>query len=199
MIPFLGLVLVALVISDLTYIDVNDSPRIYKRWHSVHSLLSKGLPLFLAMVVILLAFQSITVIRAYYRRGINRRPPKIQTSLEWISENTPGGAAFLVDPLMSEFYIFAERARFVSFNHSPQSAADILEWYQRIELSNGGQPPSIPVARGELQANFYQLDEETIRKIAQDYGLSYYLGLADTQLLFEPVYRDDNITLYAID
>ena len=134
-----------------------------------------------------------------YRRGINYRPPKIQTSLEWINENTPRHAVFLVDPLMSEFYVFAERARFVSFNHSPQSAVDILEWYERIELSNGNQPPGGLVSKGELEANFYHLNEETIRQIAEKFGLSYYLGLADTQLPFEPVYRDDNITLFAID
>jgi hypothetical protein len=199
MIPFLSLVLVALVISDLTYIDVNDSPRIYKRWPSVHLLFSKGLPIFLAMVVILLALQSITVIRASYRRGINRRPSKIQTSLEWIRGNTPRHAVFLVDPLMSEFHVFTERARFVSFKHSPQSAADILEWYERIELSNGSQPLGGLVSKGELQTNFYHLNKETIRQIAEKFGLSYYLGLADTQLPFEPVYRDDNITLFAID
>ncbi|MCK4899488.1 MAG: hypothetical protein KAS38_11960, partial [Anaerolineales bacterium] len=139
MIPFLSLVLVALVISDLTYTKPDDSPRRNKRWYGVQLLLSKGLPLFLAMVLILIAFQSITIIRASYRRGTNRRPTKIQTSLEWISENTPRHAVFLVDALMSEFYVFAERPRFVSFNHSPQSAADILEWYERIELSNGDQ------------------------------------------------------------
>ena len=199
MIPFLTLVLVALVISDLTFIDINDSPRLYKRWPSVHLLISKGLPLFLAIVVILLALQSITIIRASYRRGINRRPPKIQTSLKWISENTPGHAVFLVDPLMSEFYVFAERAELVSFNHSPQSAADILEWYERIEMSNGSQPLDIPLSRGELQDNFYHLNEETIRQMAEDFGLSYYLGLADTQLPFELVYRDSNISLFAID
>ena len=100
---------------------------------------------------------------------------------------------------MSEFYVFAERARFVSFNHSPQSAADILEWYERIEMSNGSQPLDIPLSRGELQTNFYHLDEETIRQIAEKFGLSYYLGLADTDLPFELIYRDDNISLFAIE
>jgi hypothetical protein len=199
MIPFLSLVLVALVISDLTYISSSDSPGISNRRYSVQFLLSKGLPIFLAMIVILLTLQSITIIRTMYRRGINNRPPKIQKSLEWIQEYTPGNAVFLVEPLMSEFYVFAEKAEFVSFNHSPQSAGDILEWYKRIELSNGGQPPSFPVARDELQANFYQLDEDNIRRLAEEYGLSYYLGLTDTQLLFESIYRDENITIFDID
>jgi hypothetical protein len=56
-----------------------------------------------------------------------------------------------------------------------------------------------PVSKDELRNNFYHLDEGSIRDIAEEYGLSYYLGLADSQLPFEPVYQDDNVILYAID
>jgi hypothetical protein len=198
MIPFLGMVMVALIVSDLTYVDLNNSLRIFRRWPSVQDLLSKGLPIFLAMAVILLTWQSIKVIRTMYLRGVNNRPPKILTSLEWISLNTPEQAVFLVDPMISEFYIYAQRAEFVSFNHSPQSAGDILEWYKRIELSNGGQSLRVPVPKGELSTNFYHLEEGSIRHIAQEYGLSYYMGLAEQQLPLEIVYRDDNISLYKI-
>lgn len=199
MVPFLTLVLVALMVSDLTYVNLKDLLRLRKPWHSAQELLSKGVPMFLALAVILLAWHSITVLRTMNQRGQRNRPPKIQTALEWISENTPKQAVFLVDPLLSEFYIYAERAEFVSFNHAPQFAADILEWHERIVLGNAGYPLRAPVSKDELRNNFYHLDEGSIRDIAEEYGLSYYLGLADSQLSFEPVYQDDNVILYAID
>jgi hypothetical protein len=118
---------------------------------------------------------------------------------DWIRENTSEETIFLIDPLIIDFYTFAERARYVSFNHSPQSAGDILEWYERVQLNNNQQTPQIPLSRGELRANFYQLDPGSIRRLGDTYGLSYYLGLANQQLPFEPVYQDDNFTLYAIE
>lgn len=199
MVPFLAMVLVALMVSDLTFVNLKDLLRHRKSWNIAQDLLSRGVPMFLALTVILLAWHSITVLRTMNQRGQRDRPSKIQTALEWISGNTPEQAVFLVDPLILEFYIHAERAEFASFNHAPQYAADILEWHKRIVIVNDGHPLRIPMSKDELRNNFYHLDEGSIRDIAEEHGLSYYLGLADSQLSFEPVYQDDNFTLYAID
>ena len=199
MIPFLGLMLVALVLDQLTYIDFSSHPRIPKNLHWIQPILTKGLPILFALVAILLTLQAIQFLRVKYQRGLHRPPQETRAVFDWIRENTSEETIFLIDPLIIDFYTFAERARFVSFNHSPQSAGDILEWYERVQLNNNQQTPQIPLSRGELQANFYQLDPHSIRWLGDTYGLSYYLGLADQQLPFEPVYQDDNFTLYAIE
>jgi hypothetical protein len=199
MIPFLSALLVALVLNQLTYINLADYPRMQKYLYWAQSLLSRGLPLLFALVAFLLTIQSMRFLQGKYQRGLHRQSSENQIASEWIKDNTPSEAVFLIDPLMNEFYTYANRARFVSFNHSPQSAADVLEWFERITLSNGNQQPRIPVARGEIQENFYDLNVELIQQLVDEYGLNYYLGQAGQQLPFEQVYRDDNFTLYMID
>ena len=122
-------------------------------------------------------------------------------ALEWISENTPKDAIFLVDPTMSDFYIYAQRAIFVSWRHSPQSASDILEWYERIKLSNGNRNPE---KRGyssqkELSTNFYHLDDDQIRQIANSHRIGFYLGLPYQQLPFERLYSNSSFAIYKVD
>jgi hypothetical protein len=199
MVPFLSAILVALMLTQLTNLNLADYPRIQKYLYWAQSVISKALPVLFALVAILLTMQSLRFLQGKYQRGLNRRSSENQVANEWIKDNTPKDAVFLIDPLMNEFYTYANRARFVSFNHSPQSAADILEWFERITLSNGNQTPRIPVARGEIQDNFYHLDAQSIQQLGNSYGLDYYLGLAEQQLPFEQVYLDDNFILYKID
>ena len=51
----------------------------------------------------------------------------------------------------------------------------------------------------EVEASFYNLDEEAIRNIAESYGVNYYLGLADKNLPFTVVYSDGHYAVYGID
>jgi hypothetical protein len=97
-----------------------------------------------------------------------------------------------------ELYIYAYRARFVSFSHPPQSAAEILEWYGRLTLINGNQEPSIPPNRGEMQENYSNLEAGLIQDLVDEFGVSYYLGQPGKQLPFLLVYQDDNFALYDI-
>jgi hypothetical protein len=87
--------------------------------------------------------------------------------------------------------MYAQRPQFVSFKHSPQSVADIFEWYNRIELINGDQPNLTPKSKGSLRENFYQLDSLSIQQLADTYRITYYLELSENQLPFERVYVDD--------
>ncbi|GAB4503560.1 MAG: hypothetical protein Fur0043_05520 [Anaerolineales bacterium] len=123
------------------------------------------------------------------------------TTMRWISVNTPRQAVFLINPSILEFYIYAERAVFVTWKTSPQTAPDMLEWYHRLLLCNGGQPPyrSGYASTMELQNNFYALDEEQINRIVQRYDIDYYLGSSQQNLSFERVYSNSSFTLYKID
>jgi hypothetical protein len=199
MVPFLSAVLVALLLNYLTYLNLADIPRIKSNFKWTQSIFSKGLPLLFALIAVLLSLQSLRFLQVKYQRGKLRQNPDSHVVFEWIEDNTDKDVVFLIDPLILDFYLYAQRALFVSFQHSPQSAADILEWYERIELSNGDQSFLTPKAKGILRENFYQLDSLLIQQLADTYGLTYYLGLAKNQLLFERVYADDTFVLYKIE
>ena len=71
----------------------------------------------------------------------------------------------------------------------------------RIILCNGSR---LPEKNGfdsveELQSNFYKLNEEQIRQIADSYGISYYLGLPSQGLSFEMVYSNQSFAVYKIN
>jgi hypothetical protein len=199
LVPFLGLILAALILDRLTKIELSTYPRVPENLHWIQPILQKGLPLLFAIIAVLLTLQSAQFLRAKYYRGMSRPQAETATVFNWIRENTPREAVFLIDPLISDFYINTDRGRFVSLNHSPQSAEDILEWYKRIQLSNKNQPPRMPASREELQSNFYQLDQGAIQQLGDAYGIDYYLGSAGQQLPFEIVYQDAYFSLFAID
>lgn len=121
-------------------------------------------------------------------------------TLEWIAKNTPPEATFLVDPTMSNFYLYAQRAMFVSWKHIPYRNEDILEWYERIKLANGNRSPAGQgfAALVELQDNFYHLDPAQIQAISGRYAIDYYLGNISQDLPFEPVYQNGHFVLYRL-
>jgi hypothetical protein len=198
MVPFLGMVTIALLLNGIANLDFADYPKIPKKIYWIQGILKYGLPALFAIYAIFLVSESRSYVQGKYRRGLNRDITKAQVVQQWISENTPEEAVFLIDPLLNEFYVYANRADFVSFSHPPQSAAEILEWYRRLTLINGNQEPSIPPDKGQMQENYANLDAATIQQLANEYGVSFYLGSADKQLPFTLYYQDDNFTLYKI-
>ena len=208
-VPFLTIMLITLLASErirgafpLRTQKNKDQQRIPKWSARTQMIISTLGGLTVAIVII------ITAARIYSRfPGIEDAAnkgwgdAKARPMLTWIKDNTPRQAIFLADPTMQSFYVQAERATLVSFKHSPQSAPDILEWYRRLTLCNGGVPPS----RGdfdmnaELRKNFYSLSPESIRHIAQLYGTAYYLGKIQHPLPFQEVHRDAGLILYKID
>jgi len=192
-VPFMISVLVALVLNDFADGRLNIPSLSHSLQQRLRLILSRGGPILLTLATILIVLQSMDRLRTETR---NTRPV-----LEWIAENTPKQAIFLVDPTMADFYIYAQRAMFVSFRHSPQSAADILEWYERIKLCNGNRSPSKSGFRSikEIQTNFYNLGEDLIRQIAHSYGISYYLGSSQKGLTFERAYSNAYFTVYKVN
>ena len=199
MVPFLGMVTIALLLNAIADLNFADYPRFPKKLDWTQWILRLGLPALFAISSILLLAESRIYLQGKYQRGMNRKSTETQVALEWIRENTFDDAVFLIDPLMNEFYVYADRARFISFSHPPQSAAELLEWYGRLTLINGNQAPSIPPSRADMQANFANLDVETINHLANEYGVSYYLGQAGKSLPFQQIYQDETFSLYLLD
>lgn len=125
--------------------------------------------------------------------------PEIRGSAmtRWIRKHTEPDARFLIDPGLENFYVEAERAVFVSFKHSPQSEGDIVEWYRRLTLLNGGRTPRGKGfgALREIALSYRLLSPAQLEALAREYDLDYLLTKA-TGLPFQRVHREPGWALY---
>ncbi len=80
---------------------------------------------------------------------------------EWIRENTPPDARFLIPPNAMSFRWYAQRSEVVSWKDIPQDAAGIVEWRRRCDATQrwweqlrkaGRMTPQINRRLGELAA-----------------------------------------------
>ncbi len=120
---------------------------------------------------------------------------------DWISIHTPKDATFLIDPSEETFYVRADRSPFVSYKHSPQSEADIREWFTRLTLANGGQRPEGYGLRAaqRIGDRMYELDIEQLKRFRDEYGVDYFVGNVSQSLPFPVVHRTGDLMLYRLD
>jgi hypothetical protein len=201
MVPLMSAVIIALFLGDVSEGGPVEHTLLRGFLPALQAILWRVFPIIFIAVTIVNSFQSLHRLQAEFRDSRQPNSDPMLSTLEWISENTPQQAIFLVDPSLSDFYLHAQRAMFVSWKHTPHSAAEILEWYERITLCNGNR---VPEKRGydsleELRTDFYTLDEDQISQIARLYGISYYLGLTDQQLGFERVYSNSSFAVYRVN
>jgi hypothetical protein len=203
MVPFMSAVLLALLLSDFADGRLTVPFPSHSLQYKARAILNREGPILLtAAAIILIIVQPIYQYQTEYKDFAKTNSAKgSRDVLEWIAKNTPRKAVFLVDPTISDFYIYAQRAMFVSFKHSPQSAPDLLEWVKRIKLCNANRSPHQTGfdSEKELHTNFYKLDEDQIRQIANSYGISYYLGSPQQRLTFEHAYSNSYFTVYKVD
>jgi hypothetical protein len=128
-------------------------------------------------------------------------PTELRPMFAWIKANTAKDATFLVDPTLSDFYIRAERAVFVSLKHVPSAGPDILEWYERIKLVNNDQPPTGPSfdSVSQLRANSNRLAPALLQRLVRSHDVDYFLSKTRPELVFAPVYTAHGYTLYKMD
>ena len=120
--------------------------------------------------------------------------------LLWVRGNTAKSDQFLVNPFLEWFYLAAERPMFVSFQHSPQSENDILEWHRRMKLCNNNQElTELGSNEDDITRNFYNLEEPFIQSVAREYDLTFYLGKTDKSLGFPIFHRTKEYILYRIE
>ncbi len=122
----------------------------------------------------------------------------LRNMMLWIRKNTGKESKFLISPFIRSFYIVAQRAIFVSFKHVPASDSNILEWYRRLLLCNNGKTLKGQGFKGQSDAEFYNLGEGYIRKLAKTYHLDYYLGKPGRNGTFPRVHENHSYVLYRI-
>lgn len=124
----------------------------------------------------------------------------LKEALIWIRHNTSKDSIFLASPSINKFHIGAERAQFVSFKFMPLFGRDILEWYKRIKLCNNNEELKNIGLKNKriIDTNFYNLDENLIRKLVMDYNLDYYLGKTEKNYSFPKIYENQTYSVYSI-
>jgi len=120
---------------------------------------------------------------------------KDEAMTEWVKENTSKNSVFIIPPSAQYFYINAERAAFVSWKHSPQSANDMVEWYDRLKLLNGGHDFQNV---SEVGAGYYGLTEADISMITAKYSNIDYMLTANDKLDFPILFKSSKHILYAV-
>jgi hypothetical protein len=203
MVPFMSAVLVALLLSDFSDGRLTIPSLSRSLQSKARLILNREGPILITVaIIILIIAQQMYELGTEYTDFKYANIEKARRHVfGWVAKNTPREAVFLVDPTSANFYIYAQRAMFVSFKHSPQSAAEILEWHKRIELCNGNRflYKTGFESEKELQTNFYNLDEDQIRQIANSYGINYYLGSSKQRLPFEHAYSNSYFTIYKVN
>ena len=87
------------------------------------------------------------------------------------------------------------KAVFVSWKHSPQSANDMVEWYGRLKLLNGGEEFQNV---SEVGAGYYRLTEANIAIITAKYSNIDYILTANEKLDFPILFKSSKHILYAV-
>jgi hypothetical protein len=100
---------------------------------------------------------------------------------------------------MDHFYLVAERARVVSFKHSPQSERDILDWYQRLlDISGSTSIDEMGFSSQRLLRNRYcRLSDEVLDSLIEKYHIQYIVrDRCRKKLGYQVAYRDARYAVY---
>ncbi len=114
----------------------------------------------------------------------------------WVDEsgNIPSSARFLIPRAASTFKWYAERGEVVNWKETPQDAASLVGWWQRInDIYATNNPPP--------QDRFYQsmadAGSERLKQLATKYEADYLVTQVSTPLLPLPVlHQNDNYIVY---
>lgn len=177
----------------------------YKKNRLISKLKKAFLVLTLILCLLLLLLGTSNYMKFYEERSekYTNISSEIFEAFDWISKNTNKESLFLVGPDMANyFYYMAERPVFVSFKHSPQNDDQIIEWYKRLRLCNGGDELSSQISAWEnsqiLERKFFSLSEKDIRRIVVEYNIDYFLDKKDKILEFKIVFENKEYRLYKI-
>jgi hypothetical protein len=126
----------------------------------------------------------------------------IQKTQQWIKNNTPSGAIFLVNPSWTYFYYLAERPMIVSFKHSPQSDKKIIEWFDRMTMIIGKDHDPKKLARFPFKRTamkgYSELTEERVRAIHEKFPFKFYIAENKNRMPYQKVFAQGKYTVYKI-
>lgn len=148
-------------------------------------------------IIVVLMFYILSVEQLYSELKSNSNTESYDLDLiTWVKNNTDSNDSFIINPNLEMFYINYERPIFVSWKHSPQNNNDIIEWYNRLKLLNGG---SDFTTLDNVTYNYPNLSENQILSIQQSYkNIKYIIMPKPKTLNFPILHQTSKNTLYEI-
>jgi hypothetical protein len=116
----------------------------------------------------------------------------------WVRQNTPPDAIFLVNPSQGLFRVTAERAIVVDFTAFPFNDLTMAGWQQRlfdvygVPKQNGF--PAVP----ELRDNYTIITDAQMRTLKQKYGASYAILYRWTKTDFPTLFETESYQVVKI-
>ena len=132
--------------------------------------------------------------------------PQWKVMSEWIRFHTPKDATIVSDPVqLANFTLLTERSTIAKFKLFPQTQAQILEQYERLDDLSGNQVSAYldkgkvnkPETMQVLSTGFEQLNTSQAEALMNKYHASYFLTNLEHDLNLEVAYRCDPYILYA--
>jgi hypothetical protein len=136
-----------------------------------------------------------------YGISISLHPSRFE---QWITENTPQDAVFLVPPDYFRFAVNTQRAPVVTWLNLPHGGQAYLEWYSRIVAVSGGTV-TLESTREMGDAReidrkgsegYDELQPEAIISLGRTYRASFCVSRRELPL--ELAYRSEDFLLYRI-
>jgi hypothetical protein len=123
-----------------------------------------------------------------------------QEMTAWIEHHTPEDAVFLVNPAYDSFYIEANRPVYVTFKHVPQTAANVAEWLKRLSLVSDSFFGKVNYFQAikRYQEQYPSLNENTVRIIASQYDVSYFVTRTKQKYGLERVFVNSEFAVYRL-
>ena len=147
------------------------------------------------VIILMLLFSSLFIL---YSTNYHPKPSPNEEMYNWIQNNTPKNAIFLVPPSLEEFRFKAKRAIVIDWKSFPFEDKAVIEWKNRIDdISNGRHDSHSSLPAGQLDEGYYSLKESQILKLKDRYDFQYVITIRDLPG-FKVAYLDDEYKIYEI-
>ena len=123
------------------------------------------------------------------------KPDDFETSLVWISKNTPKDAVVIASPVSRKLWFLSNRAQIVSYIYPRYDR--LTEWRKHIaDVTGNAEITDRASSRSELDAGFDQLSVSQIKELKQKYSASYLLGR--TLYPFPVIFETETYKVYQL-
>ncbi|MGI9430425.1 MAG: DUF6798 domain-containing protein [Bythopirellula sp.] len=157
-----------------------------------------------ALLTLCLALPTCHLFNTTWARFEAPRPPadrkmnhyaSYRAACDWIRENTPQAAVFLVPRRAQSFKWNANRSDLVTWKDVPQNAADLITWRDRyFHVHSHYNEDRQRVIYRSLAAQ----GTDRIRKLAEQYKIDFVLTKEYPPLFLPVVYGNAHYTLYSV-
>ncbi|MBI4351142.1 MAG: hypothetical protein HY550_06865 [Elusimicrobia bacterium] len=117
----------------------------------------------------------------------------------WARENTPKDAVFITPPHIEGFRLHSLRGVFLELKDGAACVYSLpfsFKWWQRLE-DLGYRPGERGDLAAEMERLYAGLNENEVRKLAGEYGASYFVAEAGAGFKFRELYKNGHFKIYS--